>query len=74
MPHLGRMLLMEESRPVFVVGFRKEKKENEALLSTIQVEQGLRKGEPTYLAALLEVKLDKVVEILNEIAGMLEEF
>lgn len=35
---------------------------------------GTKKGDPTYLAALLELKPDKVVEILDEVAGVLDEF
>lgn len=52
MLHLGEMLLIEESGSFFVAGFRKEKKEKEALLPAIQ-------GDPTYLAALLKLKPDK---------------
>lgn len=34
----------------------------------------LKRGEPTYLAAMLELKPDKVVEIPDEVAGVLREF
>lgn len=40
----------------------------------MQVEQGMKRGEPTYLAALLELKLEKVVEISDMVASILSEF
>lgn len=44
------------------------------LLSAMQVEHGLKRGEPVNVAAMLELKPDKVVEILDEVAGVLREF
>ena len=44
------------------------------MLSAMQVEHGLKKGEITYLAVMIEVKEDKFVEVLDAIIGLLEEF
>lgn len=49
MPHLGGMLIMEESHPHFVAGIRKEKKGKEVLLSAMQVEHGLAEERRTHL-------------------------
>lgn len=59
---------------LFVAGIWREKKSKEVLLSSMQVEQGMKRGEPTYLAALLELKLEKVVEISDMVASILSEF
>jgi len=40
----------------------------------MQVEHGLKKEEMTYLAALIEVKQDKFVEVPDAMARLLEEF
>ena len=44
------------------------------MVSTMQVERGLKKGEITYLAAMIKVKQDKFVEVSNVVIGLLEEF
>ena len=49
-------------------------KGKEPLLSAMQVEHGLKRGEPTFMAALLEAKPGHVVEIPKEIAHVLAEF
>ena len=43
------------------------------MVSTIQVEHGLKKGEITYLAAMIKVKQDNFVEVPDVIVGLLEE-
>ena len=62
---------MEESHPHFVTRIQKEKNSKELPLSTVQVEQRPKKGESTYLAALLELKQDKVMEVSDEVAVVL---
>ncbi|KAL0413714.1 UNVERIFIED_CONTAM: Transposon Ty3-I Gag-Pol polyprotein [Sesamum radiatum] len=47
---------------------------NDTLISALQVKNGLRHGEPTYRAALIEIKPDVVQEVPNEVAKVLEEF
>ncbi|KAK4403116.1 hypothetical protein Sango_1052300 [Sesamum angolense] len=49
-----------------------EKKHN--LMSAMQVKTGLRHGEQTYLATLIEMKLDAVQEVPGEVAELLQEF
>ena len=44
------------------------------MVLAMQVEHGLKKGEITYLAALIEMKQDKYVEVPDAVAGLLEEF
>ncbi|KAL0354295.1 UNVERIFIED_CONTAM: hypothetical protein Sangu_1010800 [Sesamum angustifolium] len=49
-----------------------EKKDS--LMLAMQVKAGLRQGEQTYLAALIEIKSDVVQEVLDEVAELLQEF
>ncbi|KAL0444795.1 UNVERIFIED_CONTAM: hypothetical protein Slati_2202200 [Sesamum latifolium] len=49
-----------------------EKKDS--LMSEMQVKNGLKHGEQTYLAALIEIKSDVVQEVSNEVAELFEEF
>ncbi|KAK4380946.1 Retrovirus-related Pol polyprotein from transposon gypsy [Sesamum angolense] len=49
-----------------------EKKDS--LMSAIKVKAGLRHGEQTYLAALIEIKLDVIQEVPNKVAELLQEF
>ena len=46
----------------------------EPIVSAMQVEHGLKKGEMTYLAAMIDVKQDKFVEVSDVVARLLEEF
>ena len=57
-----------------MTGNRKTSKGKELMVSTMQVEHGLKKGEMTYLATMIEVKQDKFVEDPNVVARLLEEF
>lgn len=38
------------------------------------MEKGLRKGQLTYVAALIEIKPKKMVEVSNEIVPILQEY
>ena len=53
---------------------RKTSKGKEPMVSTMQVEHGLKKREMTYLAIMIEVKQDKFVEDPDAVARLLEEF
>ena len=46
----------------------------EKTLSALQLEKGLRKGEHTYAAAMIEIKPDKQVEVPDAIAPILSRF
>ena len=74
MLRLGGMLIMEESHLLFVARLQRKKKGNGALFLAMQLEQGLKRGELTYMEALLALKPNKVMEILDEVAGILSEF
>ena len=49
-------------------------KRNASTLLAIQIQNGLRKGAMTYLAALVEINPDLVVEVPDEVADLLIEF
>ena len=65
---------MDEARPCFIAGVHKQSKGKEPLLSAMQVEHGLKRGESTFMAALLEIKPGHAVEIPEEIAPVLAKF
>ena len=46
----------------------------EKTLSTLQLEKGLRKGEHTYVTTLIEIKLEKHVEVPDVVICMLKRF
>ena len=56
------------------VGNSKTSMRKEPIVSAMQVEHGLKKGEMTYLAAMIDVKQDKFVEVSDVVARLLEEF
>ena len=61
LPFIGVMLIFDEKQPRYVptrrrVGNSKTSKGKEPMVSAVQVEHGLKKGEMTYLAAMIEVK------------------
>ncbi|KAA8521769.1 hypothetical protein F0562_012442 [Nyssa sinensis] len=71
MPHLGGMMIPDEKAACFVPVVysdhsKKEGKKKTELLSTLQLKTGLRKGEETYLATLVEIKPDTTVEVPDE--------
>ena len=55
-------------------GNSKTSKGKGPMVSAMQVEHELKKGEMTYLAALIEMKQDKYVEVPDAVAGLLGEF
>ena len=67
---------MDEKQPCFVAGISKPPKRlsGEKTLSALQLEKGLRKGEHTYVAAMIEIKPDKQVEVPDVIAPILRRF
>lgn len=73
-PHLGGLMISDESCPSFVPVERGQSKEKPLMQSASQVKTGLKKGETTNLAALVEIKPDKVVEVPDEIAAVLDEY
>ena len=76
LPHLNRLLIMDEKQPCFMAGMSKPPKRpsGEKTLSALQLEKGLRKGEQTSVMAMIEIKPDKKVEVPNAIAPILSRF
>ena len=44
------------------------------MMSAMQVKHGLKKREVTYLATMIETKLDKFIEVPDFVVKLLEEF
>ena len=61
LPFIGVMLIFDEKQPCYVLarrvtGNNKTSKGKGPMVSTMQVEHGLKKGEMTYLVVMIEVK------------------
>ncbi|GMP63109.1 hypothetical protein CsSME_00024932 [Camellia sinensis var. sinensis] len=67
MPYLDGLLISDEKEPCFVA------KKDEMLLA-MQVRNGLRKGEETFLVALIEIKLALIIEVSDAVTDVLAEF
>ena len=75
LPFIRVMLNFDEKQPCYVpakyvIGNNKTSKGKEPMVLAMQVEHGLKKGEITYLAVMIEVKQDKFVEVPNAVAGL----
>ncbi|XP_043700305.1 uncharacterized protein LOC122651025 [Telopea speciosissima] len=74
MPFISTVCIMEEGAPCMVPTVQGTK-EGPKLLSAMQLEKGVKKGEDTYLATLLEEKENSPTEVLpNLVEKVLEEF
>ncbi|RVW58098.1 Retrovirus-related Pol polyprotein from transposon 17.6 [Vitis vinifera] len=71
-PHLGGLVVLEEKQPCFVKALRTKDggKGQPEMLSAIQ----LKKGQETYVAALIEIKKGQSVEVPNLMVKILKEF
>ena len=75
---------MDERQQCFVANISKQPKRHiskqpkrpmgEKTLSAQQPKKGLRKGKHTYVAALIEIKPDKHVKVLDAVVPMLKRF
>ncbi|KAK9090981.1 hypothetical protein Sjap_024158 [Stephania japonica] len=77
MPFLKGLFVMNKSHPCFVPATNTiagKEKTKLSHLSAIQVKDGLRKGEPTFLAALVETKARTTSKIPDVVVEMLEDF
>ncbi|GAV69881.1 gag-asp_proteas domain-containing protein [Cephalotus follicularis] len=80
MPYLSGLLIMNENIPCFVVGHNvaagkpQRGKCKAETLSAMQLAKGLKKGQMTYLASLVEVKYEEEVMAPTEVVKLLEEF
>ncbi|KAH0781034.1 hypothetical protein KY290_000632 [Solanum tuberosum] len=81
-PHLDGMMIMSEGNVGFVKGvyaFRKvnkiaKKKDKGMLMSAMSIDTGLKKGDATILAALVELKPDVTVEVPDCVAELLKQY
>ena len=76
LPHVNGLLIIDEKQPCFVADISKPPKRplGEKTISALQLEKGLRKGEHTYVVALIEIKPDKHVEVPDVVVPMLIRF
>ena len=67
---------MDEKKPCFVARISKPPKRPSAekTLSALQLEKGLRKGDHTYVAEMIEINSDKQVEVPDAIAPKMTRF
>ena len=73
MPHLGGIMIASEKSPSFVP-VEGQVTEKPMMQSASQFKLGIKRGETTMIAALVDIKLDQVVEIPNSVAEVLNEF
>ncbi|RVW19037.1 Retrovirus-related Pol polyprotein from transposon 17.6 [Vitis vinifera] len=75
-PHLGGLVVLEEKQPCFVKALRTKDggKGQPEMLSAIQLNKGLKKGQETYVAALIEIKEGQSVEAPDSVVKILKEF
>ncbi|XP_059663489.1 uncharacterized protein LOC132309170 [Cornus florida] len=88
-PHANKMKAVNsEAKPVLgmattsmkvVALYGHQKKEDRKygcieITSALQVKTGLKRGDSTFLAAMIEIKLDQFVELPDSVAEILEEF
>ena len=75
-PHLGGLMILEEKQPCFVPAVKgKAAKHGKAeMVSALQLKKGLKRGQETYLAALVEINEGHDAEVPDSVAGILKEF
>ncbi|KAG6498516.1 hypothetical protein ZIOFF_038234 [Zingiber officinale] len=78
MPHLDGVMVMQESNPCFVSAVhpygKGQNKGKTNIISATSLEKGLRRGETTYLAALIDAKSDQNVELPVGVQDILSKF
>ena len=78
-PQLGGILIMDQAGASFIHGQGgpsgvEDRAFGAEHLSAMQVARGCKRGASTYLAVLREIQQDLVVEVPEEIVGLLEQF
>ncbi|KAK4380950.1 RNA-directed DNA polymerase [Sesamum angolense] len=78
-PYLNGLFIADQNSTCFVQGTYlpdsiRSAETKDSLMSAMQAKAGLRHGEQTYLAALIEVKPDVVQEVPEKVAEFLQEF
>ncbi|KAL0290294.1 UNVERIFIED_CONTAM: hypothetical protein Sangu_2579500 [Sesamum angustifolium] len=79
MPYLNGLFIADPNSTCFVEGTYlqdsvRSAEKKDSLMSAMQVKAGLRRGDQTYLAALIEIKPDVVQEVPDEVVELLQEF
>lgn len=69
LPHLGGLMIMDESRSCFVSDTKEKvaEKGKMGLVSTLNIKRGVKHGQKTYVAALTKVKVTQFAMILEEV-------
>ena len=75
-PHLGGLMILEEKKSCFVpvVKGKGEKHGKAEMVSALQLKKGLKRGQETYLAVLVEIRDGHNVEVPDSMAGILRKF
>ncbi|KAH7569629.1 hypothetical protein JRO89_XS06G0221500 [Xanthoceras sorbifolium] len=72
MPYLRVIFIEDEQNPCFIHtekgGTRDSKKGKGAEISAKQLGKGLKRGHTTYVSALVQIKLDVMVEVSDVVA------
>ena len=68
-------MILEEKQPCFVPAVKgmAEKLGKAEMVSALQLKKGLKRGQETYLAALVEIHQGHDAEVLDSVAGILKE-
>ena len=74
MPHLRGLFITDEACPDFIPVTFERQKAGKSIISAAQLKSGMKRGETTMLAALVEIKADQVVEVPDCVAKVLSEF
>ncbi|XP_070057532.1 uncharacterized protein [Nicotiana tomentosiformis] len=76
--HLDGVMIMHEMAPGFVKAVhpcgKEETQRKASLVFAMMVEKGLKRGDETFLAAMVEVKSDVKVEVPDCVAPILSDF
>ncbi|KAL6319624.1 hypothetical protein AAG906_020701 [Vitis piasezkii] len=73
-PHLGGLMVLEEKRFVRALRAKDGGKGQPEMLSAIQLKKGLKRGQETYVAALIEIKEGQTMEVPDSVVRILKEF
>ncbi|KAJ4722993.1 Retrotransposon protein, putative, Ty3-gypsy subclass [Melia azedarach] len=74
MPQMKSLLITGKTPQLVPCEFLENGRAGPSLQSAIQFTKGLKKREMSYLAVLVEIKPDQVVEVPDEYAAVLDEF
>jgi hypothetical protein len=77
-PYLSGIFIHDEKSPCFVkamfAGRLLDCKQKQKVLSAQQLKAGMKRGEQTLVAALVEIKPDHFVDVPEEVVSVLDEF